>query len=117
MVDHLSIPLPDFLAEVDGDIRITGHRINLYDVLWEYNQGLSIEEMTLRFPTVKRSTILKLIAFYLDFQPAVDTYLTSYQAELDEKRRTGPATPSVAELQRRLEQIRRTAQNVAQISH
>src|SRR5438045_911772 len=90
--------LPDFLQESDGEIRITGHRISLYDILWEYNQGHTIEELVLRFPTLKRSTLHKLIAFYLDNQPEVDAYLKSYSAALDENRARAQPTISVAEL-------------------
>ena len=112
-----SIQLPDFLEEADGEIRITGHRISLFDVLWEYNQGLTAEEMALRFPTLKRSTIHKVLAFYLDNQPAVDGYLNDLATALVEKRRHGRPAVSVAELQQRLEHIRRTAHNVAEVSH
>ena len=112
-----SVHLPDFLEEVDGEIRVTGHRISLFDSLWEYNQGLTAEEMALRFPTLKRSTIHKVLAFYLDNQPAVDAYLNDLAAALEEKRRRGPPAVSVAELQQRLEQIRRIAHNAAQVSY
>ena len=112
-----SFRLPDFLHEQDGEIRIVGHRISLFDVLWEYNQGRTVEELTLRFPTLKRSTLHKLIAFYLDSQPEVDAYLNDYSGALDEKRARSQPAPSVAELQRRLELIRRSSHNAAQISH
>ncbi len=112
-----SIPLPDFLEAADGELRVTGHRLSLFDVLWEYNQGLAAEELALRFPTLKRSTIHKVLAFYLDNQPAVDGYLNVCAAALDEKRRRGRPTVSVAELQQRLEHIRRITHNVAEVSH
>jgi uncharacterized protein (DUF433 family) len=117
MSNTLSIHLPDFLEEADGEIRVTGHRISLFDMLWEYNQGLTAEEMTLRLPTLKRSTIHKVLAFYLDNQPAVDGYLNDLAAALDEKRRRGRPALSVAELQQRLEQIHRTTHNAAQVSY
>lgn len=117
MPAELHMPLPEFLAEAVGEIRIVGHRISLFDVLWEYNQGLSVEELALRFPTLKRATIHKLIAFYLEEQPEVDEYLAAYQQALGDARAQASAGPSAAELQRRLEQIRRTAHNAAPLSH
>ena len=111
----LQMKLPEFLNQADGEIRVAGHRISLYDVLWEYNQGRTVEELTLRFPTLRRSTLHKLIAFYLDNQPEVDVFLEAHAKAFDDQRSRGPAGPSVAELQRRLEQIRRSAHNAAEI--
>lgn len=117
MACALKIPLSDFLSDTDGEIRIAGHRISLYDVLWEYNQGKTVEELALRFPTVKRATLHRVIAFYLDNQPEVDAYLAACAKDIEDARTRGQPAPSVAELQQRLEHIRRTAQNAAQISH
>ena len=62
MSTSFAFKLPEFLTESDGEIRVTGHRISLYDLLWEYNEGLTVEELTLRFPTLKRATLHKIIA-------------------------------------------------------
>lgn len=111
------LPLPEFLADSDGQIRITGHRISLYDVLAEYNLGHTAEEIAVRFPTLKRATVHKLIAYYLDNTGAIDAYLTAYTQALDEKRSRAQPTISVAELECRLENIRRKAHNAAQIAY
>src|SRR4051812_43662967 len=117
MSASLLLTLPEFLHESGGEICVVGHRITLFDVLWEYNRGMTIEELTIRFPTIKRSTLHKVIAFYLDNQPAVDVFLSEYAKTLDDARVRGPQGPSLAELQGRMEQIRRSANHAAQVSH
>ncbi|HVX86086.1 MAG TPA: DUF433 domain-containing protein [Phycisphaerae bacterium] len=117
MVTPPDIVLPDFLTRVDGELRITGHRISLPEILWEYNEGRSAEELVLRFPTLKLATIHKAIAFYLDHQPDLDAYLAAREGEMEQQRAGSPASPSLAELQRRMEQIRRKAVNAAEVSH
>jgi uncharacterized protein (DUF433 family) len=117
MVTPPDMPLPDFLTCVDGELRITGHRVSLPDILGEYNQGRSPEELVLRFPTLKLATIHKAIAFYLDHQPEIDAYLLARSQEMDQQRASSPPSVSLAELQRRLEQIRLKAMNAAEVSH
>lgn len=117
MVTPPDMPLPDFLTRVDGELRITGHRISLPDILFEYNRGLSAEELALRFPTLKLATIHKAIAFYLDHQPVIDNYLTARSAAIEQLRAANPPTVSVAALRCRLEEIRRESLNAAQTAH
>lgn len=114
MPPSLPTPLPDFLEHADDDVRVAGHRITLYHVLSEYNQGESPEGITLRFPTLKLSTVHKIIAFYLDHQPAIDDYLRHYASDLQEQEARTPAI-SKAELLRRLEDIRLKAHHAAQV--
>ena len=113
-----AIKLPDFLNDVDDEIRIVGHRVSLYHVLKEFNLGHSAEEISFRFPTLKLATIHKIIAFYLDNQAEIDTYLAEYRKALDQQEaQLGQHGPSRAELLRRLEQIRLKANNAAHVPH
>jgi uncharacterized protein (DUF433 family) len=81
--------LPDFLAHVDGEIRVTGTRMGLYHLLYDYNQGDSAETLAEQYPTVPLATVHKVIAFYLENKAEVDQYLSEYQAELDRQRAVG----------------------------
>src|SRR4051812_31178488 len=84
----MSIPmnLPDFLIDhSDGEIRLTGHRISLYDVAKRYQQGYSPEMIHEEFPTISLALIHKVIAFCLENQKEVDAYVSAYRAELMEQ--------------------------------
>ncbi|HVX85901.1 MAG TPA: DUF433 domain-containing protein [Phycisphaerae bacterium] len=110
-------PLPDFLHHVDGEIRVVGHRISVYHILIRYNAGESPEAIAIALPTLKTSTIHKVIAFYLDHQPEVDAYLRAYAADLHAQESATPPGPSRAELVRRLQDIRLQAHHAADLSH
>ncbi len=81
--------LPDFLDEQDGDIRLTGHRIGLYDVIRDFTEGDCAEMIACRYPSLRLSHIYKVIAFYLENQREVDEYVAAYTAELEEMSRNG----------------------------
>jgi uncharacterized protein (DUF433 family) len=114
------LQLPDFLEDADDEIRVVGHRVNLYHVLTKFNEGLSPEEIVLQLPTLKTSTVYKIVGYYLDHQPEIDRYLAEYRKELDEqaaRAQPGGGGPTKAELLRRLEQIRLKANNALEVSY
>jgi uncharacterized protein (DUF433 family) len=92
----------------DGEIRVVGHRIGLYQFIYYYNQGFTAEMLLCQFPTLELATIHKVIAFYLDHREEVDLYSAQYQSELDNLRAAGSHAPNVAEMRKRLE-MRQTA--------
>ncbi len=110
-------PLPNFLHHADGEVRVVGHRISLYHLLTHYNAGESPESIALVFPTLKTSTIHKVIAFYLDHQPELDAYLQTYAGDLRAQENVAAPGPSRAELLRRLQDLRRQAHHAAEVSH
>lgn len=68
--------LPDFLERDDhGGIRLVGHRIWLYHVLWDYNDGYSAEMLLEQFPTLSMALIHKVLGFYWENKAEVDAYL------------------------------------------
>jgi len=102
--------LPDFLSEADGEVRLAGHRIGLVHVVKAYNDGHSAEMIAAEFPTLPLAMVHKVIAFYLDNQADVDSYVAVHDREmaaLERQSRPAGSTPTVAELRRRLESIRR----------
>jgi uncharacterized protein (DUF433 family) len=89
---------PELHWHSDGEIRLAGHRIGLYHVVYYFNQGFTPEMLHRQFPTLELPLIYKVIAFYLDHRGEVDEYVAQYQAELDQLRAAGWHAPSVTEL-------------------
>jgi uncharacterized protein (DUF433 family) len=95
--------LPDFLVDhPDGEIRLTGSRIGLSDVVYYYNEGYSAEMLAEQFPTLSLALIHKVIAFYLDNQAEVDSYVSEQETATDRLRASLPDPPALAAIRRRL---------------
>jgi uncharacterized protein (DUF433 family) len=101
--------LPGFLVDhPDGEIRLTGHRIGLYDVVALYKDGLTPEELREQFPSLPLPLIQDVIDFYEQDRVEVDRYVENYRAELDRQRSSAPQVgPSLSELRRRTEAMSR----------
>jgi len=99
------LTLPDFLQRDEfGGIRLTGHRIALYHLIWHYNQGFSAEMLLGQFPTLPLSLIHKTIGYYLENQAAVDDYLRVVETKIEQQRASG-TTLNVDELRTRFDQL------------
>lgn len=93
--------LPDFLAEVPfGEIRLVGHRIGLFHVVYDYNLGYSLEQLHEEFPTLPLDLIGKVLTFYKENRTEVDAYMARCEEEMERRRREGK-TIDIAELERR----------------
>jgi len=64
-----------FDFQAPNDIRIKGHRIGIETVLWDYCDGLTPEEIALRYPTLSLEEVYATITYYWRNQAAVDAYL------------------------------------------
>ncbi len=96
--------LPDFLTEGElGEIRLTGHRIDLMHVVEDYNDGLSAEDLVVQFPTLSLDQINTVLAFYHANKAAVDAYVAQCQAEIEHLRATTPRLVDWEELKRKFE--------------
>jgi uncharacterized protein (DUF433 family) len=101
--------LPEFLNEDgSGSIRVSEHRISLEHFVHFYNQGYSAEMLLGQFPTLSLPLIHKVIAFYLENQAAVDTYVSSFQSDVDRHRAASPVFPDLQELRRRAATLTKT---------
>jgi uncharacterized protein (DUF433 family) len=105
--------LSDFLTQDDhGYIHVTGHRVGLSDLVFFYGQGDSPEMLHARFPTISLPLCHKIIAFYLENQPAVDEYCATQAEEIARQRAASRPGPSLEELrQRRSEKERKRGRN------
>jgi uncharacterized protein (DUF433 family) len=100
--------LPDHLVDhPDGEIRLTGHRIGLSDIVAYYNEGYSPEMLAGQFPTLSLALIHKVIAFYLENQAEVDAYVAEQRAEIDRQIAMAPENPTLIELRRRMAALHR----------
>ena len=97
--------LPDFLTRsADDEIRLTGHRINLYTVVRLYREGNTAEQIAEELESLGLTLVYKTLAFYLENQAEVDAYVDAYRAEL-ERQYTLYGDSPVARKMRRLREL------------
>src|SRR5256885_11638512 len=95
--------LPDFLQDVNGEIRLAGHRIGLFHVVHFYNEGYSPEMLLGQYPSLPLALIHKVIAYYLENRAEVDAYVAASREELSRQRAANPRRIDAAALRQRLE--------------
>lgn len=79
-------PQPVPLTENEhGDIRVTGTRIGLEDIVEEYNDGAWAEGITLRY-SIKLVDVYAVIGYYLKNKAEVDTYIENQYRRANEVR-------------------------------
>jgi uncharacterized protein (DUF433 family) len=101
--------LPSFLTKGKyGEIRLTGHRIGLLHVVDLFNEGNTAEEIVAEFDSIDLPLVRKVIKFYLDNKAEVDAYVADCHAEIDRQAAQPRKGPDVAELQRRMDLLRRS---------
>jgi uncharacterized protein (DUF433 family) len=100
----LPMTLPEFLTRHEkGEIRLAGHRIDLFHLVSYYNEGYSAEMLLGQFPTLNLALIHKVIAFYLENKTEVDAYVARCEAEIERSRAATPLAPTLEELRARLQ--------------
>ena len=94
--------LPEFLTRHEkGEIRLTGHRIDLFHIISHYNQGYSAEMLLDQYPTLNLPLIQNVIAFYGNNLADVHAYVADVQAKIDRFRAAyhpGPGMLRIREL-------------------
>jgi uncharacterized protein (DUF433 family) len=107
----MPIPWPDYLPEIDGELRFAGTRVGILEILHFYNtQAYSAEMLALEFPSLDLATIHKFLGFYLENQGEIDAFVAAQQAELDALRAAAPHHASLDALRRRVAQRPQSAQ-------
>ena len=101
----MTLKLPDFLEQDElGSIRLTGHRITLYHLLWYYGEGYSPEALHEQFPTISMAAIHKTLGYYWENKVELDEYVKEKQERIEELRKRGPVTDTVKLRERLLAQ-------------
>jgi uncharacterized protein (DUF433 family) len=99
--------LPDFLTrDADGEIRLTGHRIGLYTVVRCLQEGATPEGVAEEYPTLPLELVRRVLAFYREHRPEVDTYVTQYRAELERQEAADTPAPGALKLRQLAEDLR-----------
>jgi uncharacterized protein (DUF433 family) len=83
-----SVPLE---ANADGVVHLGKTRVTLDTVVAVFNQGATAEEIVYRFPSLKLADVYATIAFYLNHQQEVETYLQERQQQSQEIRKMNQA--------------------------
>jgi uncharacterized protein (DUF433 family) len=63
----------------NGTIQVTGSRVALESVVYQYQQGNSAEAILEGFPSLKLADIHAVISYYLNHQDQVNDYLHDQQ--------------------------------------
>ncbi len=77
----------------NGAIRITGTRVSLDSIIYDYKQRRSAEQIQENFPAVKLEHIYAAIWYYLQHQDEVETYLQQQEAKAEKLRQEIEAQP------------------------
>lgn len=98
--------LPDFLKRGQyGDIRLTGHRIDLIHVVDLYNEGSTVEMIAFEFDTLSIYLIEQVLDFYRKNKAEVDAYVAHSRAEIERQMAEHKPGPGVIRLRKMLRMI------------
>ena len=73
-------PLP-LEMNTDGVVLVVKTRVTLDTVINTFIQGTTAEEIVYRYPSLKLADVYSVIAFYLNYQQEVETYLHQRQQQ------------------------------------
>ena len=93
----------NYVDAIDGVYRITGTRVSLDSIVYDYLSGLSPESITDNFDTLSLEQVYGAITFYLSHRNEVDQHLMSNRAKFDALRKK--ARESNPLLYRKLEEM------------
>ncbi len=97
--------LPDFLSRGSmGEIRLTGHRIDLYLIVLSYNEGHTAEMLHDEYPTLSLASIRKVIAFYLENKAEMDAYVAEVEAKIEQLRANYQPGPGILRIRELMEE-------------
>ena len=71
----------------DGVVRVGKTRVTLDTIVAVFKQGETAEEIVARYPSLKLADVYATIAFYLNHQPEVESYLEKRQQQAQQIRR------------------------------
>jgi len=75
----------------DGVVKVGGTRVTLDTVILVFKQGATAEEIVYRYPSLKLGDVYASIAFYLNHQEDVESYLKQRQQQAQEIRQMNEA--------------------------
>jgi uncharacterized protein (DUF433 family) len=78
-------------TNADGVVRVGKTRVTLDTVIAVFKQGTTAEEIVYRYPSLRLADVYAAIAFYLNHQQDVETYLQQRQQQAQEIRKINEA--------------------------
>ena len=97
--------LPDFLTRGPmGEIRLTGHRIDLYLIVLFCNEGHTSEMLHDEYPTLPLDLIQKVLAFYFENQAEVDAYVAEVESKIEQFRANYQSGPGILRMRKLMEE-------------
>lgn len=78
------MPIVPFTRNEDGSIRVGSTRVLLDLVVHAFNEGQTPEEIVIQYPTLKLSEVYSTIAYYLENQVEIDTYVAQRAQEAEQ---------------------------------
>ena len=97
-----TMTLPLTLTE-DGTIRITGTRVSLESVVYEYGQGATPEEIAVSFPSLRIEDVYATLTYYLNNREQVEEYQRQQEVDAEEVRRRIESPP---DYHRKMQELR-----------
>ena len=76
----------EYVEQRDGGYWISGTRISLDSVVYEFRNGAAPESILLSFPLLTLEEIYGAITFYLSHQEQIDAYLRDGEIEFERQR-------------------------------
>ena len=95
----------EYVEKRDGGYYLSGSRVSLESVVYDFLDGASPETIVDNFPTLSLEQVYGAITFYLAYRSDVDTYLAETQKLWEQERKN--QRPMPADLRERLERARR----------
>jgi uncharacterized protein (DUF433 family) len=95
----------EYVERCEGSYRVSGTRVSLDSIVYEFLRGASPESITQSFPTLTLEEVYGAIAYYLGHQAEIDAYLRQGEQEFENLRQQ--ARQSSPLLYRKLEEARR----------
>ena len=94
-------PVPLYVAP-NGAVRVTGTRIPLENIVWDYERGGTPEEIVASFDTLKLADVYAVIAYFLHHRAEVTEYVRVVEALEDQIAQELEAQPGLAPLRERI---------------
>jgi len=73
----------EYIDERNGGYYVAGSRVSLDSIVYSFERGASPDTIRNDFPVLKLSQIYGAIAFYLDHQEGVRSYLAAKERDIE----------------------------------
>lgn len=86
--------LEDYFEQIGPlEIRLKGHRVGIDTILFDYRDGLTPEEIAVRYPTLTMEQIYATITYYWRYRDQVDAFLHAVEEDEEQFWREVEANP------------------------